>query len=170
MAFLGLREKLAVLAMLLLLATFASLSYASRNQKIPSNSKKILIHCVGAVAKETHIEVACGTMVSDLLAKLDLTADVDLSKIVLEERLKSEKVFVVPSKGKLSLYVTGAVEKEGVIYVPEGLHFNHLKQYLFLAGNADVACFKRRRRALSEGETVHIPPKMAKESEFIVRK
>ncbi len=170
MAFLGLREKLAVLAMLLLLATFGAITYASKNKKIHINSRTVLVNCIGAVKKDTLLEVPYGTLVSDLLTKLELTDEADLSKIIFEERIKGQNLFIVPKIGQKSLYITGAVEREGLIYVPEDLHFNQLKEYLFLAADADISCFRRRRRQLSEGETIHIPPRNKAESEFIVRK
>ncbi len=170
MAFLGLREKLAVLAMLLLLATFGAITYASKSEKIPINTKTIFIRCIGALKKEQVLEVPYGIMVADLLTKLDLAEDADLSKLIFEERIKGPRLFIVPKVGEKSLYITGAVEREGIIYVPEDLQFNQLKGYLFLAADADTSCFRRRRRQLSEGETIHIPPRNSAESEFIVRK
>ncbi len=161
-----LKEKLAVSAMLLLLATFASISFANSHIKKSLTQKTIHIKCEGACHAEQAVELPCGIQVSDLLARLNLTEDADISKLVLEERLKLDGLFIVPTKGKLTLFVTGAVKTPGIIYVPESLRFNQLKQYLTLADDADVKIFQRRRRLLCEGETIHIPAK----SEYIVRK
>ncbi len=152
--------------MLLLLATFAACSYASKHQKTTQSQKNIYIRCIGACAEHQEVELPCGVQISDLLAKIRLTEDADISKLILEERLVQTGVFIVPSKGRLSLCVTGAVERPGIIYVPEGLRFNQLKHYLALADNADAGMFNRRRRILCEGETIHVPAK----SEYIVRK
>ncbi|MCE5294409.1 MAG: hypothetical protein LLF94_07320 [Chlamydiales bacterium] len=165
-ACLGFKEKLAVTLMLLLLSTFAAISYASKQTRLTQSQKTIQITCLGAIVKPQVVEIPCGVQVSDLLAKLELSEVADLSKLVLEERLKASRVFIIPTKGQMSLYVTGAVKEPGIIYVPETLHFNQLKQYLRLAEEADVRIFHRRRRQLCQGETVNIPSK----SEYLARK
>jgi hypothetical protein len=112
------------------------------------------------------IDLPHGAQVADLLARVKLTPDADIGKLVLEERLKKSQVFIIPKKGALSLYVTGAVTKPDVIFVPEGLRFNQLKGYISLADDADIGIFQRRRRLVHDGETVHIPAK----SEYFAKK
>lgn len=161
-----LKEKLAVCCLLLLLATFAACSYANKHQKLTQTQKTIHITCLGACVDQNALELPHGTQVADLLARVKLTPEADISKLVLEQRLKNEGHFIIPTKGKMTLYITGAVKEPGIIYLPEGLRFNQLKQYLALADDADIGIFHRRRRLLCEGETVHIPAK----TEHFVRK
>lgn len=165
-ACLCLKEKLAVSCLLLLLATFAACSYANKHKKLTQIQKTIHITCLGACVGQKELEFPHGMQVSDLLARVKLTPEADLSKLVLEQRLKNGGYFIVPTKGKMTLYITGAVKEPGIIYLPEGLRFNQLKQYLALADDADIGIFHRRRRLLCEGETVHIPAK----TEYFVRK
>lgn len=161
-----LKEKLAVSAMLLLLATFAATSFAHKHQKLKNTTRTLKITCLGAIVDPHEVEIPYGTTVSDLLAHFTLTPDADITKLVLEEPIKQEKLFIIPSKGTMTLYVTGAVDKPGIIYVPEGLRFNQLKEYLILTDNADSGVFQRRRRQLSEGEMIHVPAK----NEYFTRK
>lgn len=152
--------------MLLLLATFGAASFANKHAKSKIQPKTIKIQCIGECEGNCTIELPTGVQVVDLLNSVKLTRDADISKLVLEERLKRDQLFIIPKKGGMSLYVTGAVEKPELLFVPEGLRFNQLKEYLILADDADVGVFQRRRRILCEGETIHIPAK----SDFIVRK
>ena len=110
-ACLGIKEKLAVTLMLLLLATFAACSYATKQTSQSHLQKTIQITCLGAILKPQEVEIPCGFQVSDLLAKLELSDAADLSKLVLEERLKASRIFIIPTKGQMSLYVTGAVKE-----------------------------------------------------------
>lgn len=165
-ACLCLKEKLAVTCLLLLLATFAACSYASKHQKLTLTEKTVQITCLGACTSTDPIVLPYGMQVSDLLARITLAPEADTSKLVLEERLKGQRLFIIPTKGKMTLYITGAVKEPGIIYLPEGLRFNQLKQYLALADDADVGIFHRRRRLLCEGETIYIPAK----NEYFVRK
>lgn len=166
LACLCLKEKLAACCLLLLLSTFAATSFASKRSKTKSIEKTIHITCLGACNTQGEVELPYGTQVSDLLARISLAPEADTSKLVLEDRIKHQKLFIVPTKGKMTVYITGAVKESGIIYLPEGLRFNQLKQYLALADDADERIFHRRRRLLCEGETIHIPAK----SEYFVRK
>ncbi|MBS0633923.1 MAG: hypothetical protein JSR37_00490 [Verrucomicrobia bacterium] len=161
-----LKEKLAVSAMLLLLATFAATSFSNKQQKFNKTTKTLKVSCLGAVVDPHEVEIAYGTTLADVLAHFTLSPDADITKMVLEEPVKHEKLIIVPSKGVMTLYITGAVKQPGVIFVPESLRFNQLKEYLILTDNADSGIFSRRRRQLSEGETVHVPAK----SEYFTRK
>lgn len=165
-ACLCLQEKLAVSCLLLLLSTFAACSFASKHQKCAKIEKTIHITCLGACVGQNELELASGVQVSDLLARVKLTPEADISKLVLEQRLKSEGHFIIPTKGKMTVFISGAVKQPGIIYLPEGLRFNQLKEYLALADDADIGVFHRRRRLLCEGETIHIPAK----TEHFVRK
>ena len=160
------REKIVVLGILLLLATFGAASFANKHKKVQSQAKTIKIRCIGECEGDCVLELPSGVQVVDLLARLKLTPDADSSKLVLEERLKRDQIFIIPKKGGMSLYVTGAVAESGLLFVPESLRFNQLKEYLILANDADIGVFGRRRRLLCEGETIHIPAK----SDFIARK
>lgn len=163
---LTLKEKLAVLAMLLLLATLAASAYAKKHSQYKATPKNIHVTCLGACVEAKSLEFSQGSCLADLVNKISLHDDADLGKMALESRLKDGQVVIIPKKGGMSLYVTGAVDEPRVLFVPEGLHFNQLKQYITLADDADLAIFHRRRRVLCEGETIHIPSK----SEIIVRK
>lgn len=160
------REKLAVFVVFIILSTIASLSYSAKNQKLSQIKQSLIVHCVGAVKSDSFVTLPVGSQVTDLLAHIELADDADLTKLVLETRLKNDQVVVIPKKGALSLYVTGAVTQSGVVCVPEGLRYSQLRDYLTLTSEADVAIFKRRRRVLSEGETIDV----SKRSEICVRK
>ncbi len=163
---LDLKEKLAVLAMLLFLALIGATSYARKVQSTIFVQKTISVTCIGACKQTDPIKLALGSQIQDLLCQLELAPEADTSKLVLTERLKDNQLIIIPKKGCITLNVSGAVKAPGLIYVPEGLHFNELLPYLTLSQDADIGVIRRRRRQLLEGETIHIPAK----SEFIVRK
>ncbi len=163
---LGLKEKLAVTATLLFLSLVAASSYARKINNHHLIEKTIHVYYAGACAEKGTIEMPSGSQIQDLLARLKLAPEADTSKLVLHDRLKDKQLVIIPQKGKISLYIDGAVKEPGIIVVPEGLHFNELMPYLSLSNDADIGVIRRRRRQLSEGETIHIPAK----SEFIVRK
>lgn len=161
-----LREKLAVFVILFILATIASLSFLSKQNRIAKTKSFITVHCVGAIDRAKSVELPVGAQVADLLAKVALSQDADVTKLQLETKLENEQVFVMPKRGVLSLYVTGAVRESGVIYVPEGLKYSQLKDYVAFADDADLTSLRRRRRLLREGEMVQI----GKRSELVARK
>lgn len=161
-----LREKLAVFVILFILATIASLSYHSKQNRIAKTKRCITVHCVGAIDRAKSVELPLGAQVADLLAKVALSRDADVNKLQLQVKLENEQVFVVPKRGVLSLYVTGAVRESGVICVPEGLKYNQLKDYIAFTDDADLASLRRKRRLLREGEMVQI----GKRSELVARK
>lgn len=154
-----LREKCAVFGMLLMLATIAPFAFVAKNKKHANLVQKIRVHCVGAVDPEVWLELSTGAKWSDLLAKLVLSQDADISKLVLEESLKNNQTCIIPTKGKTSLYVCGAVKEPGVVYVPDGCRYNELMAHLELSEDADCALFRRRKRILADGETVEVPKK-----------
>lgn len=162
------REKLAVFAILFLLVTFTALAFGQKHQRLHKIQPTLKVHCFGAIKEAKTVELAHGSSLSDLLAQVELTEEADVAKLVLEERLKNGQFFVVPRKHQMSLYITGAVRQVGLVFVPEGIRFNQLKRYLDLSDRADLAVFRRRRRLLKEGETIHIPSRAAIIGEKVV--
>lgn len=162
------REKLAVFFILFVLVTITSMAFAQKHHRICKTKPNLSVHCMGQIKEPKTISLAYGATLLDLLAHLELTEEADLAKLVLEERLKNGQNVIIPRKNVMSLYVTGAVVKAGLVFVPEGIRFNQLKRHLDLQPEADLAIFRRRKRRLIEGETIHIPSRAQAIGEKVV--
>lgn len=150
------REWAAVLVMLLCIITLTAASFASKRGLPTTVAASISIRVVGGSVEELQLELAPGAQVVDALAHLTLSEEVDVGKLPLEAKLQPGQVLVIPTKGKVSLFVTGSVEKSGLFVLPEGSRYPDLLRYITLTSNADLKQFKRKRRLLQEGETIEI--------------
>jgi hypothetical protein len=140
---------------------FAAVS-ANHNKKIlsPSNLPQIEVFITGAVAEEKRVSLPYGAKVVDALACVEPLSCAALDHLFYNAALSNEQVVVVPKQGMISIYITGAVVDEKVIYFPEGSRFPALlkRSELFLP-QADLRFLKRKRRVLKDGEHVIIPHK-----------
>lgn len=143
--------------MLMLLVYLAAASIANKSKKDANLQLKIRVQATGACRAPEWLELQHGSKVSDLISKLDLTSDADISRLILEEPLKHNQIYIIPTLGKTSIYVSGAVVSNGVIFIPAGTKFNKLGDYVALRADADTGFFKRRRRELVDGEVVQVP-------------
>jgi hypothetical protein len=152
-----LREGLFVYLLLFVLTTIGILSFIKKQtHQIPQ--KTISVHLVGAVIAEKTVIFSSGSTISDLQALQLHAKEADFDKLIMDERLKSG-IFIVPSKGKCSIWVEGQVEKYGLYLIPEDVKFKDLVNYIALKSDADIRYFTRKRRLVSEGETVTVPRK-----------
>ena len=154
-----LHEWLSVLALILFLVTAIGFSLLEKNkiQKLPQASREVKV--VGAIKEEKIVSYEEEETMRDLLSQLEFTENVDKAKLQLDSLLKGKQIVVIPTIGYLSVYLTGAIENEGLLLLPEGSTFKDLKGHLILKENAEPNFFKRKRRRLLEGEIIRIPCK-----------
>ncbi|MBS0654655.1 MAG: hypothetical protein JSR46_02660 [Verrucomicrobia bacterium] len=150
------REWMAVFVMLLSLITLAAASFASRSGQAVLPIEKITITVIGAVVQEQKRTLPLGALVVDALQTLELSEDADVEKLPLDMKLQPDQTLVIPTKGKISVFVTGAVKTSGLVLLPESCRLPDLLAHLDLQADADLKQFKRCRRLLREGETVDI--------------
>ena len=153
------REWVAVFVMLLILITLTAASFASKGDQLAPSVITLTIQVIGAVREEQRLLLPTGALVVDALTHLELTENADIGKLALNMKLQPNQTLVIPTKGKISIFVTGAVEKRGLTLIPEECRYPDLLGYLVLKEDVDVKQFKRRRRLLREGETVIIASK-----------
>ena len=149
------REWYIVYLFIALLLTLSALSYSKKHSLIAPETK-IHVRVLGAVQNEKSLNIHALSTVADVLALVDLAEDADCDKLIIDEKIKPG-IFIVPKRNHTSIYVTGAVEKTGLYYVPESCRFNELTHYIQTASDADMRYFTRKRRRVVEGELLTVP-------------
>lgn len=152
---LHMREWIIVYLFVALLITISVVSYSKKHSLIaPEATINVVI--TGAVQDTKRLQIHALSTIADVLNCIELSDDADLDKLIIDERVKSG-ILIIPKKHKTSVYATGAVEKIGVYYVPEGSTFNQLALYIPVAEDADMRYFSRKRRVVMEGELIEVP-------------
>lgn len=149
------REWLVVYLFLFLLISLTVLSFTKKNSLI-APQKTITVTVIGCVENEMKLEMHPLSTVADLLCKVTLCEDADCGKLIISEQVRPG-LFIIPKRGKISIYVTGEVEKRGLYYLEESCRFNQLENEIALTQDADRRYFSRKRRLVQEGETVVVP-------------
>lgn len=151
------REGLFVYFLLFVLITIGIHSFIKKQtHQIPQ--KTISVRIVGAVPIEKTVVFSSGSTIGDLQALGLHGNEADLEKLNIDEKLKPG-LFIMPTRGKCSIWVQGEVEKCGLYLISEGVKFKDLVDYIALKNDADIRYFTRKRRLVLEGETVTVPKK-----------
>lgn len=153
--------------MLLIGAYLAATSFAAKHSRLKKIPQEITVRVVGGLCKEQLLTLPMGSKVADALAFVEVSEGIDFGKLSLEETLKPDQILIIPTTGKISVYITGAVKRPGLYLFPSICTYKELVSSLSFEENADTTSLKRRRRALREGEMIHVP---TKESENDCRK
>ncbi len=152
-----LHEWLAVTGMCvgLLLLTLSTVHMKSKSAL--RDTSELHVFVTGEVEACTQMTLPHGANVADILAHIHLTAHAAVEKLALHTSLKNNQIVVIPKQNAVSVYVQGAVQKEGVVTLPQGATFKELKEKLVFSPEANVGAFQRKRRKLKDGEVINIP-------------
>jgi hypothetical protein len=123
----------------------------------PEVRETISVHVAGAVQVDASILLPPAATVIDALVRVNFSEWTDIESLHLDEKLEAGQLLIVPKLNCLSVMVKGAVSKEGIVLLPEGMRFWELEQHLDLAPTADRKFFRRKKRLLKEGETIVVP-------------
>jgi hypothetical protein len=147
-------ERATLFVILILLTTLATTSFAKRMQHISGLQERLQVRVVGEVREPVTLEVASGSTIADILARLVLTEKACPESMAQDAKVVHDQLIIIPRKNCVSVYVKGAVLYEGVHVFEEHATYLTLCEKGVLAPNADVRALKRKKRALYEGETV----------------
>ena len=160
---LAVHEWAAVCSLIIALLTIATCSFFNKYTSADF-SEKISIFVTGAVVEPKKLELSMGSRIIDVLSSVELLNSADMEKIALDTPLRPNSIVVMPCREGVSLYVSGAVVKEGVIIVPEGARFHDLVNYITLAPQADKRWILRKKRVVKDGECICVPEKVNREN------
>jgi len=148
------REWLFVSLLLTALITITALSFAKKHSyTTPQHPHNVFV--IGAVMQEKELVLPQTATVCDLLNKVELSDDANIEALFLHQPIKND-IFIVPKKDITSIYVTGAVEKNGLYLVPAGCRYNQLLSYLPLLPEADKRFFLRKRKVVLDGDCINV--------------
>jgi hypothetical protein len=116
----------------------------------------VTVRVVGEVFEEQKLLLSKHATVLDVLSKIPLGKLAAIEKLSTNARLRDGQILVIPKEGCLSVYVKGAVAKEGIVYLKEGDTFRDLGKLIHFTPDADQKAFKRKRRKLKDGEVIEI--------------
>ena len=116
----------------------------------------ISVYVVGEIKDAKVVRTWSGATVSDVVGYVQFTEMADLNKLVFDAPVSQGQILVIPRKGVLSVFVSGAVAKNELFLFEDGATFLDLKERIKFDQKADVRAFARKRRALKDGETVFI--------------
>lgn len=140
-----------------ILLTISTLSFIEKSKKVSHEKVSFEVTVVGAIKEEKKVICLEGATVADILSSISLTEKADLEKLIYEKLLQPDQYVIIPTKNALSVVVKGAVDKEGLLLLPEKTRINELPKFISLKESADRKFFLRKRRLLKEGETIIIP-------------
>jgi len=149
-------ERALLFLMLFVLSTIGVITFSERSKQTKEKSAGFCVRVVGEVEEEALVQLHPGATVADALFSATFTECADPQKIAYDVRLVKDQVVVVPKKGALSIFVTGAVEKEELLTFEEEATFLDLRKKIQLQKSADIKAFFRKRRKLKQGETITI--------------
>lgn len=118
----------------------------------------------GAVLNPGRIELPPGSTVRDLLDKVGVLPEADLSRFRMHGKVKRGQRIVVPERVWITVILEGAIENPGPFKILSGTRCGELISLLDLPPEANVVGLKKLRRYLKEGEVVTIPFKKNKEA------
>jgi len=110
----------------------------------------------GAVKKPGTYPTQPGTPLREVLRKAKPLRLADVKSIDPDFRVQAPMKLEIPVLTHISIIVRGAVENPGPLTVPAGTKISDLKKYVRIRPEAD-AVFLKKRRMISEGETVVVP-------------
>lgn len=156
------REWLAVIAILSLMITLTlGITLSQNDHPLPLVSPphylidpEIEVIVEGAVEREGVYRLPLGARLKDLLKQISVLQEADTGKLKLERKLKNGQVVKIPLKKMITVYLTGAVQKDS-LRLPKGARLQDLIGLAPFTSDADLSKL-RRKRLLKEGETVHI--------------
>lgn len=156
-------EWLFVLAMCCFFVYAAVSAHFTKKQLAPHPLPNIEILVTGAVVEEKKLVLPHGSRIVDALAQVTPLPDANVDILFYQAPLHHEQVVVVPKRGFISIYLRGAVVKEGVVTLPEGVRFPALiREHDLFSQDADLRFLNRKRRLLKDGECIDIPSKSTK--------
>jgi ribosome-associated protein YbcJ (S4-like RNA binding protein) len=150
----------AVILISILIAFSVFVSYEKTSEGRLDNEDPICAHVVGAVF-ECKILVPRGTTVEDVLKKVTFEKTADFSEIDSSRRMMRDEILVIPYVGKVTLFVTGAVEFPKIVVLNIGSGPKDVLAEIQVRDDADIKTFLRRKKLLS-GSVVEIRTKKAK--------
>lgn len=119
-------------------------------------AQSVDIYIDGAVAKPGKYQVKVGSLLKDVIALAEPTADADLRKLRLSSKARNGQNYTVPSKPTIRVFISGAVTNEGPVVVPKGTRLFEIAEYISLNPNADLKKINRKR-ILKDNERLEIP-------------
>lgn len=109
----------------------------------------------GAVAKPDIYILKKGATIGDLLAKAEVLAEADISKIKLTTRLTQGRHIHVPKLEKVTIRIEGEVESPITMTVAKGTRLKDLFGRVHLKKEGDPMSLMKQRTA-RDGETITI--------------
>lgn len=117
--------------------------------------EKIHVRIEGAVESPGIYSIKRNTPLKDVLVQAQPTSQADLKK-VSTKKLKDGQTIIIPQKEFITIYLEGAVKKQGALVVPKGTKVEELLILIEMDDQADLSKLNFRRR-LKEGDIIKIP-------------
>jgi hypothetical protein len=132
-----------------------------RNKEIPlANSVPVIqVKVVGAV-ESTELILPLGSTVDDVIQRVHLLSDADISELNGMKKLRTSETLVIPFCGKKTFFVCGAVQEPKLVVLEEVTAQKILDQ-IQVDDTANVKAFLRRR-VFPNGSIIQVKPKKLK--------
>ena len=131
-------------------------AFESRQVSVRS-AEHIAVQVVGAV-KEARISLPPGATIDDVLTMITVDENADLTELDGTKKLADGEIIVVPEKGRITVYIFGAVDEPKVVVINREEAPGAVLQYIHLHEDADIASFLRRKK-LRNGSIIEIKKK-----------
>ncbi len=122
-----------------------------------NDGETVRVHVVGA-AVEADIAIPRGTSVDEALKRVQVDRSADLTEVDGNRRIMREETLVIPYAGKVTLFVTGAVETPRLVALDGVATAAAIMAQVTLSENADRSGFLRRKK-FTTGTVIEIKPK-----------
>lgn len=173
---LKIREWLAVfilvglISFLAIITTFKSSQKSSHSESLSYREKISMNHhfdvvVKGAVGNPGVYHLSSSISMRDLLAIAQVNEDADLRRYNIDQVIQRGRIVNVPSRGVLTVHLTGAVKNPGVIQMPKGSSMQDLLAVVELEDQADRK-FLEKKRKLKADEIIDVPYKVAKKQKI----
>ena len=160
-------EWASALFLLTLLFVLGVFGFLSREEALPiyeepkeSFENEITVQIQGAVQYPGNYIIKKNSKIKELLEKVMLRVDADLSKINLNKKITKNCAFLIPEREMITIdLICGDLKK--TIQVPKGAYSFELIDQVELTQNADWSTLNTKKK-LNKSQAIHIPERKLK--------
>lgn len=147
------QEWTVIILLIIIIGMMTLISWRSNTISIPlimsskqENVDEISVTISGAVSKPGVYVLKKGTALQELLNRAETTPEADLSRMKKSNKLKNGQYIHIRKKTMITIYIEGAIENPGPLFVPKGTLVKDIQDKVILLPEANPKKLKAKRR------------------------